>query len=150
MSSASFPGAAPASASVRKSDVVLFPCSFAQERLWFLDQLDPSSPLYNIFASLRLEGDLDQKAFAASVQEIVRRHEILRTTFAMSEGRPVQVVANELKITVPVIDLTNLPQADRDSEARRRAIEESQRPYEVEKGPLLRVQLLRLAEQEHV
>ena len=150
MSRASSPGAAPVSSSDQKPDVVLFPCSFAQERLWFLDQLDPSSPLYNIFGSLRLEGDLDQKAFTVSVQEIVRRHEILRTTFAMSEGRPVQVVADELKITIPVIDLTNLPNAERAAEARRRAIEESQRPFEVEKGPLLRVQLLRLADREHV
>ncbi|MEO8191184.1 MAG: amino acid adenylation domain-containing protein [Acidobacteriota bacterium] len=128
---------------------IVFPASFAQERLWFLQELDPESALYNIFGTVLLRGDLNVKAITASVQAIVSRHEVLRTTFELSDGRPVQVVHDELSVSVPLIDLTNLPESQRQAEAGRRALEESARPFHLESGPLFRLQLLRLAEREH-
>ncbi len=131
-------------------EVYVFPASFAQERLWFLDQLDPASPLYNIPNAFSIEGELDSEALAGSFQDIVARHEVLRTTFRMTEGRPVQVVAPSLSLPLPVVDLTTLPEADRVDEARRRAAEEANRQFALAEGPLARVTLLRLGNQSHV
>ncbi|MFN2632116.1 MAG: amino acid adenylation domain-containing protein [Thermoanaerobaculia bacterium] len=144
------PETIPLEASDAGPEVYVFPASFAQERLWFLDQLDPESPLYNIAGAWSFEGDLDVEALAASLQDIVRRHEVLRTTFRVASGRPVQVVAPSLVIPVPVVDLTTLPEGERLDEARRRAVEEAQRPFSLAEGPLVRVAILRLAEQSHV
>ncbi len=87
----------------------VFPLSYAQQRLWFLDQLYPGSPLYNIPAAVQLSGPLHVNALQHSLNEIVRRHEVLRTTFTMIEGQPVQAVRPQLTLALPVIDLGLLP-----------------------------------------
>ncbi len=121
--------------------------SFAQERLWFLDQLEPASPFYNLTVARRLLGVLEPAALARAFQEIVRRHEVLRTTFAVIDGEPVQVVAPELRLRLPRIDLSALP--EREAELKRLGDAESRRPFDLARGPLLRTTLVRLAEGEH-
>jgi amino acid adenylation domain-containing protein/non-ribosomal peptide synthase protein (TIGR01720 family) len=132
------------------SEVRARPVSFAQERLWFLYQLSPHSPFYNVPFALRLSGELDVPALQASLNEIVRRHESLRTTFAVSAGQPVQVIAPAQPVLLPITDLHHLTDAPRQAEACRLATVEAQRPFDLEQGPLLRLGLLRLAAQEHV
>jgi amino acid adenylation domain-containing protein len=124
--------------------------SFAQQRLWVIDQLESGSSFYNIPAAARLTAKLDVAALARSLNEIVRRHEVLRTTFAVCDGRPVQVIAPALICTLPVVDLCELAETRREEELRRLAIEHVQRPFDLKRSPLLRTILLRLGEQEHV
>ena len=126
------------------------PLSFAQQRLWFIDRLEPGSSVYNFPAAVRLTGPLNVAALEQSLDEIVRRHEALRTTFAIVDGRPVQVIAPLLRLTLPVVDLQMLPERDRELEVKRLAIEEAQRPFDLAEGPLLRATVLRLGEHEHV
>jgi len=126
------------------------PLSFAQQRLWFLDKLVPNNPFYNVPAAIRLTGSLNFEALEKTFNEIVRRHEALRTTFVVVDGEPVQVVAPKLTVSLPVIDLRSLTIADREAEARRLITQEAQRPFDLSKGPLLRVTLLRLDETEHI
>ncbi|HEX7181365.1 MAG TPA: non-ribosomal peptide synthase/polyketide synthase, partial [Thermoanaerobaculia bacterium] len=124
--------------------------SFAQQRLWFLDQLEPGSPFYNIPAALRLVGDLDPTALAWSLSEVVRRHEVLRTSFpADAEGRPVQLVAAAKPLALPLVDLCSLESFGRREELARLAVEEARRPFDLGRGPLLRSALVRLGEREH-
>ncbi|MCI0590252.1 MAG: condensation domain-containing protein, partial [Gammaproteobacteria bacterium] len=120
------------------------PMSFAQERLWFLDQLEPGSARYNIPVALRLTGRLDVPAFGRSIHEIVRRHEVLRTTFATLDGQPVQVIAPVVELEIPTVDLSGLPTWEREAEVQRRVLEEAQRPFDLAAGPLIRVGLLDL------
>ncbi len=124
--------------------------SFAQERLWFLDQLQPGSAAYNVPAAFRLRGPLAAGLLARALGEIVRRHEALRTTFAAVAGRPVQVVAAAAAVALPVIDLAALAAGRRQAEAARLAGEEARRPFALERGPLLRATLLRASGTEHV
>ena len=126
------------------------PLSFAQERLWFLDRLMPRSPLYNVPAVLRARGDLDAAAFAAAVRSLAGRHEILRTTYGTEAGRPVQRIADAVQLPVPEVDLRGLPPELREAEARRLAGEEARRPFDLATGPLLRVSLVRTAENERL
>ncbi|MFZ5918978.1 MAG: amino acid adenylation domain-containing protein [Chloroflexota bacterium] len=126
------------------------PLSFAQQRLWFLDQLEPGNLFYNIPIAMRLQGKLDVAALERVLSEIVRRHEALRTTFAVIDGRPVQVIAPEPAVSLPLKDLTSLPQAEREAETQRLAILEVRQPFDLARGPLLRARLIRLGEQEHV
>jgi amino acid adenylation domain-containing protein len=126
------------------------PLSFAQQRLWFLDRFEPGSPFYNIPAAARLTGELDVAALERSLREIIRRHETLRTTFQEVEGQPAQVIAADFDPELAVVDLSGLPEAEREAEARRRAREEAQRPFDLVRGPLLRALLLKLAAREHV
>ncbi len=126
------------------------PLSFAQERLWFLDQLNPGSPSYNIPEAYRLVGPLKLAALEQSLNEIVRRHEVLRTTFAWGDERPVQVIAPELNLSLPMIDLSGLPEAEREAAVKQLAAEEARRPFDLARGPLLRTTVLRLSEEEHV
>ncbi|HLL46214.1 MAG TPA: condensation domain-containing protein, partial [Longimicrobiaceae bacterium] len=126
------------------------PLSFAQERLWFLDRLEPGSAVYNIPVAWRLEGALDQAALERSLSEIVRRHEALRTVFAEVDGSPVQVIAPFGGFALPVEDLSGLRGADREAAVRRRAGEEAARPFDLSAGPLFRAALLRLGEEDHV
>ncbi len=126
------------------------PLSFAQQRLWFLDQLEPYSPLYNIPAATRFSGPLDIAALEWSLNEIVRRHESLRTTFQTIDGRPAQVISPELTLTLPVMDLASLPAVEREAEALRLATDEARQPFDLAHGPLMRTTLLRLDEQEYV
>jgi acyl carrier protein len=125
------------------------PLSFAQERLWFLDQLEPGTATYNIPLALDLEGPLAVPALAASLEEVVRRHESLRTTFPAADGRPVQAVALAPSLVLPVVDLTGLSGAGREGEARRLSAEAARRPFALAQGPLLRAVVLRLGAVEH-
>nr|WP_301542280.1 non-ribosomal peptide synthetase [Pyxidicoccus fallax] len=124
------------------------PLSFAQQRLWFLDQLQPGSALYNIPMPLRLEGPLDVSALERAFGELVRRHESLRTTFHAEAGQPVQLIHPPAPFHLPRVDLG--AREDREEEARRLVLEELARPFNLATGPLLRVTLVRLAEQQHV
>jgi len=126
------------------------PLSFAQQRLWFLDQLQPNSAFYNLPAAVRLTGNLDVTALEQSFNEIVRRHEALRTTFTSQDGRPSQVIASSLQLSVPVEDLAEYSVDQREAKAQRTATEEVQTPFDLTRGPLLRVRLLRMSEQEHI
>ena len=126
------------------------PLSFAQERLWFLDRLEPESAAYNIPAALRLAGALDEAALERALGEIVRRHEALRTVFAEVDGAPVQVIAPFGGFALPVEDLSGLGEAEREAAVRRRAGEEARRPFDLAAGPLFRAALLRLGAEEHV
>ena len=126
------------------------PLSFSQQRLWFIDQLDPGNSVYNFPAAVRLKGPLNVAALKQSLDEIVRRHEALRTTFAIVDGRPVQIIAPALKLTVPVVDLRELPETEREAEVQRLATNEAQLPFDLARGPLVRATVLRLGENEHV
>lgn len=126
------------------------PLSFAQQRLWVLAQLDPDSPAYNISIALRVLGPLDMAALQQSFDEIGRRHEVLRTTFKVNDGEPVQVIAPSLSIPLPVVDLQHVPEQDRQAAADRLAAAEAQRPFDLHYGPMLRVNALRLSPVEHV
>ncbi len=126
------------------------PLSFAQERLWFLDQLEPGSDFYNVPMALRLRGALDAGALERALGEIVRRHEVLRTAFPERDGAPVQEVAPFAGFALPVEDLSGLGEAAREAEVRRRAAEDAARPFDLAAGPLLRLGLLRLGDAEHV
>ncbi|HWM91031.1 MAG TPA: amino acid adenylation domain-containing protein [Thermoanaerobaculia bacterium] len=126
------------------------PLSFSQESLWFLYQLDPASPAYNVPATALVSGRLDPAALAGTLSEIVRRHEALRTTFRISGGRPVQEIHPPAPVSLPWIDLGALPSDLREDEARRIARFEALRPFDLNRGPLLRARLVRLAEEEHL
>ncbi|MDZ7307314.1 MAG: amino acid adenylation domain-containing protein [candidate division KSB1 bacterium] len=126
------------------------PLSFAQQRLWFLDQLEPGSAVYNIPSAVHLRGPLAVTALEQSLNAIIQRHEILRTTIQTIAGRPRQVIADALELQLPVIDLRGLPPGERDQEVQRRMLAEAQQPFDLSRGPLLRATLLALAEQEHV
>ncbi len=126
------------------------PLSFAQQRLWFIDQLEPGSPLYNIPVALRVRGPLDSRVLALCLGEIVRRHESLRTVFALREGAPVQEIREADPGVLPRVDLAGLPESRREAAAQALAGEEAGRPFDLGRGPLLRGVLLRLAEEDHV
>jgi amino acid adenylation domain-containing protein len=126
------------------------PLSFAQQRLWFIDQLEPGSSVYNFPAAVRLKGPLNVVALTQSLNEIVRRHEALRTTFAVVDGRPVQVIAPTLTIKLPIVDLRELSETERETEVRRLATKEAQRSFDLAEGPLVRATVLQLGENEHV
>lgn len=134
------------------------PLSFAQRRLWFLDQIEPGNPFYNIPGAVRLKGSLNIAALKQSFHEIVRRHEILRTTFKTVDGQPVQAISPTLKLTLPVINWQQLSDddspaktlRDRASEIQRLINEEAQQPFDLAQGPLLRITLVCLDENEYV
>ncbi|HEX5760247.1 MAG TPA: amino acid adenylation domain-containing protein [Thermoanaerobaculia bacterium] len=126
------------------------PLSFAQQRLWFLDQLDPGNPAYNVPAAVRLAGALDVPALARSLGEVVRRHEALRTSFAAPGGEPLQVIAPWRPVAMPLADLTALPREAAERECVRLAAAEARRPFDLARAPLLRAALLRLGAAEHV
>jgi myxalamid-type nonribosomal peptide synthetase MxaA len=126
------------------------PLSFSQQRLWFLDQLDAGQIAYNIPTALRLTGRLEVPVLERAVNEIIRRHEILRTRFGTAGGQPVQIVAPELRLAVGIHDLTGLRESGREAEVVRRAREDGDRPFDLAQGPLLRINLLCLGEQDYV
>src|SRR5215213_956494 len=126
------------------------PLSFAQGRLWFLNQLEPDSPVYNVGSGLRLMGELLADAMEETFKAIINRHESLRTSFASVDGRPVQVIEPEPRFALPLIDLSELPSDLRERELNRLAVQESRRVFDLTSAPLLRVSLLRLEESEHV
>jgi amino acid adenylation domain-containing protein len=126
------------------------PLSFAQQRLWFLDRMVPDNPFYNIYSPVELSGALDVEVLRRSVREIVRRHEVLRTSFASLEDGPVQVVDPEVKLAIPLIDLEALDGEPRWRELSRLARQEGQRPFDLSRGPMLRLQVVRGAPESHV
>ncbi|HVR95945.1 MAG TPA: amino acid adenylation domain-containing protein, partial [Thermoanaerobaculia bacterium] len=126
------------------------PLSFAQQRLWLIDQLEPGSPAYNIPLAVRLTGTVEPGRVERIFARVVARHEALRTTFETRDGRPVQVIAPELRPHLPVVDLSQLPAAEREAQALRLARAETRRPFDLQRGPLLRLALVRLDERDHV
>ncbi|HEX8183153.1 MAG TPA: condensation domain-containing protein, partial [Blastocatellia bacterium] len=126
------------------------PLSFAQQRLWFLSQLEPESAQYNIAAPARLKGALDLAALRKSLSEIIKRHEILRTTFIESGQDLIQVIAPPQAVRLPEIDLSELLPGQREAEAGWLAEREALFPFSLSRGPLLRASLVKLSETEHV
>lgn len=124
--------------------------SIDQERLWFIDQLQPGNCAYNIFSASRLRGPLDVEIMRQVVNELVRRHESLRTTFAVIDGQPMQVIGPELKIPLIPIDLAALAEDERVAEALRLTTEDFATPFDLEQGPLVRIGLIRLADDDYV
>jgi amino acid adenylation domain-containing protein len=131
-------------------DVFLFPLSFAQQRLWFLQQMNPQSPAYNMPVASRLLGRLDVKALEQALNEIVQRHEALRTTFQMVDARPMQVISPRAALKLPLLDLTHLPERAREAEAHRLAVENLRQPFDLVNGLLVRAELLRMNVEDHV
>jgi amino acid adenylation domain-containing protein len=126
------------------------PLSFAQQRLWFLDQFNPQSAFYSGVMGLNLKGSLDVSALEEALGEIRRRHEILRTVFLTVEGLPMQLVLPAGPMALPVTDLSNCSSASREQELHRLAAEETLRPFDLSAGPLWRLRLVKLAEDDHV
>jgi amino acid adenylation domain-containing protein len=124
--------------------------SFAQQRLWFINQLAPTSPAYNIAVAVELTGRLDVTVLERSLREIVRRHEILRTRFVVVDGAPVQVISDELSVTMPLFDLSDLTEPRRTQEAEQLLLSEAATPFDLGELPLLRIRLLKLRPQQHI
>jgi len=135
---------------VRVSRSERLPLSFAQQRLWFLDQLAPNNPFYNIPGAVRLEGRLDLEAIERMINEIVRRHEVLRTRIEVEEGEPVQVIDEWKPCRLEIEDLTSVPRDERAEEVKRIARKEAGTGFNLSRGPLLRVKVLELEEEERV
>jgi len=132
-------------------DVFVFPLSYAQERLWFFEQLVPGNPFYNMSAALSLSGELDLHALERSLNDIVRRHEVLRTIFSqLEDGSPVQVVHPPTPLRIDLRDLSVLEPDELEDEVKRQASSEALLPFDLKRGPLLRVVLLKLSPREHV
>ncbi|MET0397113.1 MAG: amino acid adenylation domain-containing protein [Longimicrobiaceae bacterium] len=134
----------------RAAEARTFPLSFAQQRLWFLDRMEPGSPAYTVAAPLHLRGPLRAGLLERALDEVVRRHGSLRTTFTTLGEEPVQVVAPPAAFILPLADLASLPAPEREREARRLAAEEADRPFDLAAGPLFRARLLRLGAEDHV
>jgi len=124
--------------------------SYAQQRLWFLDELQPGLTAYNVPAAVRLRGSLDAGALARSLTEVVRRHEALRSTFANIDGSPVQIVGAPHTVALPLTDLSELAASEADSRARQILYDESHLPFDLSRGPLLRARLIRIGAEEHL
>ncbi len=133
-----------------RQDLLVFPASFAQQRLWFLDRLEPGSPVYNLPTRVRLRGHLDRRALERGLEVIVHRHEALRTTFAAVDGEPVQVVHPPGAVRTPLIDLGGLTPAEGKAEVERIGAGDALQPFDLERGPLLRCTLLRVGGSDHV
>jgi len=126
------------------------PLSFAQERLWFVDQLNPDTPAYNIYIGARIRGALNVATLQQCFAEIVRRHEVLRATFTNVAGRPVQVVTHAGSPTFAYIDLSDLSASEFEAHARRLGLQEARRPFDLTRGPLLRVTVLGRGTHDHI
>src|SRR3984893_16583625 len=121
-----------------------FPASFAQQRLWFLDQFEPGTAAYNLPRVFRISGPLNVDVLTRAFHAVVQRHASLRTVFDSVDGEARQVVLSDLDVKVPIIDLTETPEEERESEALRLASEEGKKPFDLRQGPLLRTLLVRL------
>jgi amino acid adenylation domain-containing protein len=134
----------------RSKTAEVYPLSFSQERLWFLDQLQPGNPAYNIPAAYQLPGRIDLDLLERAFKEILRRHEILRTVFGIADGRPVQIVRSEAAFSMERLDLRRLPEAERRKRAAELFAEEAHASFDLSNGPLLRAKAVRLGEEEHL
>ncbi|WP_243902384.1 condensation domain-containing protein [Aetokthonos hydrillicola] len=126
------------------------PLSFAQQRLWFLHQFEPESTSNNMPVVVRFTGSLDVEALEKSIQTVVRRQEVLRTRFPAVNGQPTVVIEDNVNITLPLIDLRQLPDQERDAEALKLATQEARQPFDLINGPILRIKLFRLRDDEHL
>ena len=126
------------------------PLSFAQARMWFLSQLEPNNPFYNELQALQLNGSLNVVALEKSFNKIIARHEALRTNFVKVDGQPVQEIAEGLTLNVPVVDLRDIPESEREISVQRLAIVEAQQPFDLASSPLIRATLFKLTEVEHI
>jgi len=125
------------------------PLSLNQEALWFLDRLEPDRPTYMLYLALNVAGPLDVAALERALQEIGRRHEVLRTTFPERQGAPVQAIASAVPDSLSLIDLSPLPAEERETEVRRQIAAEMARPIDLQRGPLVRIALFRRGENDH-
>src|ERR1700733_3270702 len=128
----------------------MFPASFGQQRLWFLDQVLPGTTAYNLARAFRLTGSLDAVVLASTLQSIISRHESLRTVFISLDDQVNQVILSTLKFDLPISDISDLPAVQREQSALGMAGEEASKPFDLSKGPLLRAKLLRLSPVEHI
>ncbi len=126
------------------------PLSFSQQRLWFLNELKPNDPSYNITNAFIIKGSLDLSVLKESINEIIKRHEILRTVFVEELGKPYQKILDNLEIEIPVIDLSMLSAQERVDKAKNLAKNEAQKPFNLKKGPLIRLLLIKTAEDEYI
>ncbi|HET9478657.1 MAG TPA: amino acid adenylation domain-containing protein, partial [Pyrinomonadaceae bacterium] len=126
------------------------PLSFSQQRLWFIYQLEPSTSAYNIPTAVRLSGPLDITALSRTLNEVVRRHEILRTYYRMIDGQPAQFVGPPPQLKLDLMDVSGLAERERESRMLELAAEEARRPFDLTRGPLLRAGLVRIGPEEHV
>lgn len=126
------------------------PLSYSQQRLWFMERLGPQNTPYNIYPFFQLDGPLNVAALQQCVNEVVRRHASLRTTFKLAGSQPVQVVAPSLTVPMPVVDLRSLTGSERAAEIERLTQEEFQQPFDLTNGPLIRARLLRCADDQHL
>lgn len=126
------------------------PMSFAQQRLWFLDKLVPDNPFYNIASAIRIIGSLDIPILEYSLNEIIRRHESLRTNFSSVTEQPVQIISSSLILSIPIIDLSAFPDAEKESEVHRLAVQEARRTFDLAHDPLVRLSLLRVDSECHI
>ena len=141
----------PVSASIQPvSRLQNIPLSFAQERLWFFDQLEPGNPFYNLCGAVRMTGEINAEALRKSIEKIIDRHEILRTAFTSAETQPIQVINAAGNFLLPVIDLSNLGAGEREQKVQEVSAEEATLPFNLTQGNLLRAKLLRLSESEHI
>src|SRR3979411_1042502 len=127
-----------------------YPASFGQRGLWFLDQLEPGTAAYNMARAFRITGPLDIPVLTRAFEAIVRRHESLRTVFDSVDGEARQIVLSDMEVQIPVVDLTDIPQHDREKQALRIASEEGKKNFDLTQGPLLRAVLVRLGPKQHL
>jgi len=127
-----------------------FPLSFEQQGIWFLEQFEKESLDYNVATAFALIGQLNVTAFEKSINDLVKRHEILRTTFKVVDGQPIQVISPDRTIPLTKIDLTHLPKEEQSGKIKKLAEEEDNSPFELSRGPLIRVSLLQLEDEYYV
>jgi hypothetical protein len=134
---------------LRRGEIEQLPLSFAQQRLWFLDQMEGESVAYNMPVAMRLRGALDTESLRRALETIVHRHEPLRTVFHVRDEEPIQVIQQPRRFELPLVDLRDLQPEAREAEVARRGREEADRPFDLATDLMLRASLLRLAEEEH-
>ena len=130
--------------------VTALPLSFAQRQMWVIDRTTPGNPAYNVPVGYRIKGALDLTALEDSFNQIIKRHEVLRTTFAVKDGDPLQLIHPALTIKITVTELDHLPGEEREDRLQALASEESVRSFDLSRLPLIRVSLFKLGEAEHV
>ena len=126
------------------------PLSYAQERLWFIDQLEPNSSAYNLPGAIRLRGEIKPEILIEAFTRIIKRHENLRTVFQTRESRPVQVIKAPEEFNMQIIDLTDISEEEKEIKAKQIATKEAQTPFNLSEGPLLRAKLIKMVEGDYI